>query len=134
MHAIVGGTTAGGVDRAQICADIGVTAADARRIIRGLAEICGLRAHRLIEWSSADAPHMPSASDLPPLYYAALLPDDARDEMPLGLGETPAAALADLLWALGEPVLRSALRADEPEPPDATEAGEAPARLPAGSR
>jgi hypothetical protein len=127
MHAIAGGRTADGVDRAQICVDIGVTVADARRIIRGLAEICGLRAHRLIEWSSADAADAPPASDLPPLYYAALLPDDARDEMPLGLGDTPAAALADLLWALGEPVLRAALRAEEPEPPEATEADETPA-------
>jgi hypothetical protein len=115
-----GGGYAGHV---QVCVDIGVTASDARRIIRALAEICGLRAHRLIEWSSADAEGETPASD-PPLYYAALLPDDARDEMPLGLGDTPAAALADLLWALGAPALRAALAAADPEPLDRDATGE----------
>ncbi len=102
----------------RVCVDIGVKSSDARRIIRGLAEVCGLRAHRLIEWSSLDAEGEAPPDDPPPLYYAALLPDDARDEMPLGLGGTPAAALADLLWALGDPVLRAALAAAGPEPQD----------------
>jgi hypothetical protein len=128
MQAIAGvqaATGDGGMERAPICGDIGVTMADARRIIRALAPLCGLRAHRLVEWSSADAPDTPTSSDLPPLYYATLLPDDARDEMPLGLGDTPAAALADLLWALGDPLLRAALRTDDPAPVDAPEASEA---------
>lgn len=112
--------------RAQVCASLEMPLSDARRVIRGLAEICGLRAHRLIEWCSPGREGTSSASDLPPLYYAALVPDDAQDEMPLGLGDSPAAALADLLWALGDPVLRSALAAYEPETHDA-EAEESPA-------
>jgi hypothetical protein len=57
------------------------------------------------------------------LYYAALLPDDPQADMPLGLGDTPVAALTDLLWALGGSGLLADLLAD-------TSAAEAPNAAP----
>jgi hypothetical protein len=109
--------------RAQVFGGPRVPLASTRQIIDGLAQISGLRAHRLVEWISPRAEDISIASGPPPLYYAALLPDDAEDEMPLGLGESPAAALTDLLWTLGGPVLCSALSADDSQPRAVAEDG-----------
>jgi hypothetical protein len=102
-------------DVVPFCAEMGVSAASARQAIRARAARAGYEAHTLVEWSNADAPgEMPDG--VPVLFYAALLPRAAADDMPLGLGETAAEALGDLLWALGSPVLLAALAADDPEP------------------
>lgn len=97
------------------CAEMGVSARSARQAVRALATRGGYATHTLMEWSSADAPGTPTAGQ-PALYYAALLPNTAADDMPLGIGATAAAALGDLLWALGASGLLAALAADDPEP------------------
>jgi hypothetical protein len=104
-------------DTAAFCADIGMTTATARVTIRHVAAVLGYRSEALVEWCSADVPG--ASSDLPLLYYAALLSDDPEADMPLGLGETPAAALTDLLWALGGTALLADL--SEPEPTSAAD-------------
>jgi hypothetical protein len=81
-----------------------------RDTLRKLAAAAGYRPNALVEWCSADAPGTPA--DLPPLFYAALLPDDPQADMPLGLGDTPVAALTDLLWAVGGSELLADLLAD----------------------
>ena len=100
-------------DAAPFCADIGMTAALALETVRMLAAQSGYEPDALAVWSSADVPGAPP--DVPPLYYAALLPHGDADDVPLGLGDSPAAALTDLIWALGGPMLRDALLADDPE-------------------
>jgi hypothetical protein len=82
-----------------------------RDALRKLADAAGYRPDALVEWCSADAPGTPA--DLPPLYYAALLSDDPQADMPLGLGDTPVAALTDLLWAVGGSGLLADLLADK---------------------
>ena len=99
---------------APFCADIGMTAAGARETVRALAAQAGYQPDVLAEWSSADVPGAPLG--VPPLYYAALLPRGDADDMPLGLGDSPAAALTDLIWALGGPLLHDALLSDDDEP------------------
>ena len=102
-------------DAVPFCAEMGVSASSARQAIRALAARTGHGAYTLVEWSNADAPgDLPTG--VPVLYYAALLPNAAADDMPLGLGESAAEALGDLLWVLGAPVLLEALAADDPEP------------------
>jgi hypothetical protein len=101
-------------DAVVFSAEFGLTAATTRATIRTLARAAGLGAGKLAEWSSADAPGAPL--DLAPLYYAAWLPAGPADDLPLGLGTTPAEALADLLWALGAPGLRHDLHAHEEAP------------------
>jgi hypothetical protein len=101
-------------DAAHFCSDLGISAAAAREAVSALASSLGNGAGVLTEWSSADAPGAPT--DIPPLYYAALLPTDSAGDMPLGLGDTPAAALSDLLWALGGPLLLADLAAGDAEP------------------
>ncbi|HYM28485.1 MAG TPA: hypothetical protein VET66_10070 [Steroidobacteraceae bacterium] len=119
-------------DAVVFSAEFGLTLSATRATIRTLARAAGLGAGRLVEWSSADAPGAPP--DLMPLYYAAWLPSGLADDLPLGLGLTPAEALADLLWALGTPELRHALRAHEDGPPaDGTEATTADAEAPSAS-
>ena len=119
-------------DAAQFCAELGMDASAARQAARTLARAAGFAPETLLEWSSADAPGAPE--DLPALYYAVLLPENATDDMPLGLGDTPAAALLDLLWALGGPLLLLRLSAHDPEPlPDAGIEGDTPRTL-AGAR
>jgi hypothetical protein len=108
------GWDAGKDDAAPFCAEIGMTAAVARETVRMLAAQAGYWPDALAEWSSADVPGAPL--DMPPLFYAALLPRGDADDMPLGLGDSPAAALTDLIWALGGPMLHAALLADDPEP------------------
>jgi hypothetical protein len=103
-------------DAVVFSAEFGLTGATTRATIRTLARAAGLGAGKLVEWSSADAPGAPL--DLAPLYYAAWLPAGLSDDMPLGLGMTPAEALADLLWALGAPGLTHDLRAREDAPAD----------------
>lgn len=98
----------------QFCAELGMNAGTAREAVRTLAQAAGFASETLVEWCSADAPGAPD--DLPALYYAALLPENPTDDMPLGLGDSPAAALIDLLWALGGPLLLMQLRAYDPEP------------------
>ncbi len=110
-------------DAVVFSAELGLTARATRATIRTLARAAGLGAGKLVEWSSADAPGAPP--DLMPLYYAAWLPTGLADDLPLGLGTTPAEALADLLWALGAPGLRHDLRAQD-EPPPADDVPEAP--------
>lgn len=94
--------------------DMGVSARSARQAVRALAASAGYAAHTLIEWSSSDAPGAPPAGQ-PALCYAALLPNTAADDMPLGIGASAAEALGDLLWALGAPGLLAALAVDGPE-------------------
>jgi hypothetical protein len=101
-------------DAVVFSAEFGLTATTTRAAIRTLARAAGLGAGKLAEWCSADAAGAPL--DLAPLYYAAWLPTGFADDMPLGLGMTPAEALADLLWALGAPGLRHDLRAHEDAP------------------
>jgi hypothetical protein len=101
-------------DAVVFSAEFGLTAAATRATIRTLARAAGLGAGKLAEWSSADAPGVPP--DLMPLYYAAWLPAGPVDDLPLGLGTTPAEALADLLWALGAPGLSHDLRAHDEAP------------------
>jgi hypothetical protein len=108
-------------------AGLGVSARSARAAIRALARLHGFGPDALVEWSSVDA-NGGAADGLPPLYYAALRPGPDRDDMPLGLGDTAAAALADLLWTLGGPMLAAAVRADGAESPS----GEQSAALPDG--
>jgi hypothetical protein len=103
-------------DAVVFSAEFGLTSSATRATIRTLARAAGLGAGRLVEWSSEDAPG--ASPDLLPLYYAAWLPSGLADDLPLGLGLTPAEALADLLWALGTPELRHALRTHEDAPPD----------------
>jgi hypothetical protein len=81
-----------------------------RDTLRTLAVAAGYSPDALIEWCSADVPGAPA--DLPPLYYAAFLPSDQQADMPLGLGETLAAALIDLVWTLGSPSLLSDMLAE----------------------
>jgi hypothetical protein len=96
-----------------------------REALRTLSRAAGYPPEALVEWSSADAPGAPT--DLPPLHYAALLPDARQVDMPLGLGDTPAAALTDLLWTLGGSALLADLRQDgtTPDESGATEAADA---------
>ena len=114
-------------DAVVFSAEFGLTLSATRATIRTLARAAGLGAGKLVEWSSADAPGAPP--DLMPLYYAAWLPAGLADDLPLGLGTTPAEALADLLWAMGAPGLRHDLRAHEDAPPanDALESTDATA-------
>jgi hypothetical protein len=106
-------------DEVCISGGLRIPAEEARRNIRALAEAQGFTADALVEWAS------PASADLPTLYYAALLPPAWADDMPLGLGPTPAAALADLLWLLGESALFAALAADDgPDPADPDESRE----------
>lgn len=91
-----------------------------RAELHAVAGASGYPAEALTEWCSADAPGAPAG--LPPLYYAALLPGNAGTDMPLGLGESAAAALIDLLWTLGGSALLAAVRTrdlprDEPAAP-----------------
>lgn len=103
-------------DPVPFSAEMGISARSARQAIRALAARGGYAPDALREWSSADAPGTASVCQ-PAMYYAALLPSTAADEMPLGLGATAAEALGDLLWALGAPVLLDALADDDdPEP------------------
>jgi hypothetical protein len=108
-------------DAVVFSAEFGLTLSATRTTIRTLARAAGLGAGKLVEWSSADAPGAPP--DLMPLYYAAWLPSGLADDLPLGLGLTPAEALADLLWALGAPGLRHDLGTREDAP--LTDDGEA---------
>lgn len=82
-----------------------------RDMLRALADRAGYGPEALVEWCSADAPGTPPG--MPPLYYAALLPADALADMPLGLGDTVAAALTDLIWTVGGAALLSDLRAGD---------------------
>jgi hypothetical protein len=107
-------------DAVVFSAEFGLTAAATRATIRTLAHAAGLGAGKLAEWCSADAPGAPP--DLMPLYYAAWLPAGAADDLPLGLGTTPAEALADLLWALGTPGLRHDLATHDAPPTDDADA------------
>jgi hypothetical protein len=95
-------------------AEFGLSASAARAAIESLARVAGYGSGALTEWSSADVPGAPL--DLAPLYYAAWLPVDSADDLPLGLGGSPAEALADLLWALGAPALATSLWDDRDEP------------------
>jgi hypothetical protein len=108
----------------EFCAELGMNADAAREAVCALAHATGFGPGSLREWCSADAPGAPE--DLPALYYAALLPFTADDNMPLGLGDSPAAALVDLLWALGGPLLLTQLRANDPEPELKVEPAPAP--------
>jgi hypothetical protein len=81
-----------------------------REVLRVLAGATGYAPDALVEWCSADAPDTPA--NVPPLYYAALMPSDPLLDMPLGLGESAVAALNDLLWMLGGPALVSDLRTE----------------------
>jgi hypothetical protein len=94
-----------------------------RDVLRALAAAYGYQLDALVEWCSADVPGTPP--DLPPLYYATLPPNSTHADMPLGLGESPSAALADLIWALGCTALLADVleqRAAEPGPPEAPDA------------
>lgn len=93
---------------------IALTADEARHTIGTLAVAAGFGADALIEWCSAWADE-PTSEDCPPIYYASLLPCPTFeiDDLPLGIGATPIAALSDLLWALGTPSLDAALLADD---------------------
>lgn len=108
-----------------------------RAVLRALAAAAGYHPDALMEWSSADAPALSEhPSDLPSLYYAALLPADPHADLPLGLGDTPAAALTDLLWTLGGSHLLAALQADSapPDPPTTPRAATAHAPIAADPR
>jgi hypothetical protein len=93
-----------------------------RDVLRTLAAAAGYHSTTVIEWCSADAPGTPT--DIPPLYYAAVRPDDADTDMPLGLGDSPSAALADLIWTLGSPALLADVLAQRASHPPHTETDE----------
>lgn len=101
----------------EVCLGIALPADEARQTIGALAVASGFGADALIEWCSAWADE-PSSEDCPPIYYASLLPSPyvELDDLPLGIGATPDAALSDLLWALGAPMLGATLLADDLEP------------------
>jgi hypothetical protein len=118
-------------DAVVFSAEFGLTAAATRATIRTLARAAGLGAGKLAEWCSADAPGAPP--DLTPLYYAAWLSAGAADDLPLGLGLTPAEALSDLLWALGAPGLRYDLAAHDAPPADEADDATTDAASPSAS-
>ena len=95
--------------------EMGVPVAAAREAIYALARHAGYESFTLIEWSGAEVPGAVPPGEAP-LYYAVLLTGEGDEDVPVGLGDTRAAALSDLLWSLGAPVLLDALSADEPEP------------------
>jgi hypothetical protein len=95
----------------QSSAPLGVTSDLVREAIFRQAGAAGLGSASLKEWSSVDADEGAS-QDMPPLYYAALLPLHGGAEMPLGIGDSPANALIDLLWELAGPSLVEEVRSD----------------------
>jgi hypothetical protein len=90
-------------------------ARDVREAIHALARQAGYRDVTLLECRADDAPGE-TASGLVPLYYAVLLTRGRDDDVRIAVGESQVAALSDLLWTLGAPLLFEALARDDEEP------------------
>ncbi len=85
------------------------TPAREKRLRGEIVRLLGLALTDLQEWNTRVCPECykdvelyptcraTSQPHLPPLYYA-LVCDERDDDLPLGLGSSAAAALADLLW------------------------------------
>ena len=90
-------------------ADQAATPAREQRLRAGIARALGLALADLREWNTRVCPECykdvelypicraTGQEHLPPLYYA-LACVERDDDMPLGMGSSAAAALADLLW------------------------------------
>ena len=104
-------------DEARLCLGLSMDIDEARRAVLELAAARAYPPGALREWRSPK-PESPAEMDRPPLFYAALGPRDDEDDMPLGLGASPADALADLLWTLAGPSLRAALAESETAEPE----------------
>jgi hypothetical protein len=97
----------------EFSAQFGLSAESARATIHALG-LHEVGPGRLAEWSSTDASG--AEREMPPLFYAAWLPNECADDVPLGLGPSPADALADLMWALAAPRLATSLQGDDSPP------------------
>ena len=79
--------------REQIARELHIAADDLREWNTRFCPECRQHTQRRPLCAVTDTPH------LPPLFYV-LAPETLDGDMPLGMGDSPRAALTDLLWTL----------------------------------